>query len=492
MTEPAKPISDEGGRPLLPWERAARQSQPATDDSRGGPQAAQGLRPPTGGKEPSGETHHSFQGIKSRIHRRLLERLNLSNLDKLTREQVTDAIRKVVLDLIGQESVPLNFEEREELVKQVLDEIFGLGPIQPLIEDPDISDVMVNTWKSVFIERNGKIEKTDVRFQDDRHLLQVIDRIVSAVGRRIDDSSPMVDARLPDGSRVNAIIKPLAIDGPHLSIRKFKRDAYGGEDLIRMESLTEPMLEMLRGIVRARLNVLISGGTGAGKTTLLNILSSFIPANERILTIEDSAELQLRQPHVVRLETRPANIEGEGEVPQRLLLVNALRMRPDRIIMGECRGAEAVDMLQAMNTGHDGSITTLHANSPRDALSRLETMISMASLDLPEKAMRQQIASAIQVVIQAQRLSDGTRKISSISEIVGMEGDVITMQEIFAFERMGMDENDRVIGRFKATGIRPRFTERLKAYGIDLSHLLFSNLEEQKKEKKHSVPWERR
>jgi pilus assembly protein CpaF len=492
MTEPAKPISDEGGRPLLPWERAARQAQPSPAPDSAEPPSRGGLRPPTGGKEPSGETHQSFQGIKSRIHRRLLERLNLSNLDKLTREQVTDAIRKVVLDLIGQESVPLNFEEREELVKQVLDEIFGLGPIQPLIEDPEISDVMVNTWKSVFIERNGKIEKTDVRFQDDRHLLQVIDRIVSAVGRRIDDSSPMVDARLPDGSRVNAIIKPLALDGPHLSIRKFKRDAYGGEDLVRMESLTEAMLEMLRGIVRARLNILISGGTGAGKTTLLNILSSFIPANERILTIEDSAELQLRQPHVVRLETRPANIEGEGEVPQRLLLVNALRMRPDRIIMGECRGGEAVDMLQAMNTGHDGSITTLHANSPRDALSRLETMISMASLDLPEKAMRQQIASAIQVVIQAQRLSDGTRKISSISEIVGMEGDVITMQEIFTFERQGMDENDRVIGRFRATGIRPHFTERLKAYGIDLSHLLFSNLEEQKKEKKHSAPWERR
>jgi pilus assembly protein CpaF len=499
MTDPAKPISDEGGRPLLPWERAARQSQPVPDDGRGDPRAAQDQPPSRRAShpgenrgEPPSEAHHSFQGIKSRIHRRLLERLNLSNLDKLTREQVTDAIRKVVLDLIGQESVPLNFEEREELVKQVLDEIFGLGPIQPLIEDPDISDVMVNTWKSIFIERNGKIEKTDVRFQDDRHLLQVIDRIVSAVGRRIDDSSPMVDARLPDGSRVNAIIKPLAIDGPHLSIRKFKRDAYGGEDLIRMDSLTEPMLEMLRGIVKARLNVLISGGTGAGKTTLLNILSSFIPANERILTIEDSAELQLRQPHVVRLETRPANIEGQGEVPQRLLLVNALRMRPDRIIMGECRGSEAVDMLQAMNTGHDGSITTLHANSPRDALSRLETMISMASLDLPEKAMRQQIASAIQVVIQAQRLSDGTRKISSISEIVGMEGDVITMQEIFAFERMGMDENDRVIGRFRATGIRPHFTERLKAYGIDLSHLLFSNLEEQKKEKKHAAPWERR
>ncbi len=500
MTEPAKPAPDESGRPLLPWERAARQAQPAPeDDGRGGPRAAQGLQPPTGGADATGrngagpagtEGQQSFQGIKSRIHRRLLERLNLSNLDKLTREQVTDAIRKVVLDLIGQESMPLNFEEREELVKQVLDEIFGLGPIQPLIEDPDISDVLVNTWKNVFIEREGRIEKTDVRFQDDRHLLQVIDRIVSAVGRRIDDSSPMVDARLPDGSRVNAIIKPLAIDGPHLSIRKFKRDAYGGEDLVRLDSLTEAMLEMLKGIVKARLNVLISGGTGAGKTTLLNILSSFIPANERILTIEDSAELQLRQPHVVRLETRPANIEGEGEVSQRLLLVNALRMRPDRIIMGECRGSEAVDMLQAMNTGHDGSITTLHANSPRDALSRLETMISMASLDLPEKAMRQQIASAIQVVIQAARLSDGSRKISSISEIVGMEGDVITMQEIFNFERMGIDENDRVVGRFRATGIRPHFTERLKSYGIDLSHLLFSNLEPGKD--KHAAPWERR
>ena len=490
MTEPAKPAPGEG-RPLLPWERAARQSQPTTDPAddpgRGGLQAAHGraAEPPSGGNQ------QSFQSIKGRIHRRLLERLNLSNLDRLTREQVTEAIRKVVLDLIAQESVPLNFEEREELVKQVLDEIFGLGPIQPLIEDPDISDVMVNTYKSVYIERQGRIEKTDVRFQDDRHLLQVIDRIVSAVGRRIDDSSPMVDARLPDGSRVNAIIRPLALDGPHLSIRKFKRDAYAGEDLIRMESLTEAMLEMLRGIVRARLNILISGGTGAGKTTLLNILSSFIPPTERILTIEDSAELQLRQPHVVRLETRPANIEGEGEVSQRALLVNALRMRPDRIIMGECRGGEAVDMLQAMNTGHDGSITTLHANSPRDALSRLETMISMASLDLPEKAMRQQIASAIQVVIQAARLSDGTRKITSISEIVGMEGDVITMQEIFTFERMGIDENDKVIGRFKATGIRPRFTERLKAYGIDLSHLLFSNLEQQQKGKS-SAPWERR
>ena len=386
-----------------------------------------------------------------------------------------DAIRKVVYDLLAQESVPLNFEEREELVRQVLDEIFGLGPLEPLIQDPGISDILVNTYKSVFIERNGKLERTDVRFQDDRHLLQVIDRIVSAVGRRIDDSSPMVDARLPDGSSVNAIIKPLAIDGPHLSIRKFKRDALSGEDLLRTESLTEPMLELLAGIVKARLNIIISGGTGAGKTTLLNILSSFIPPTDRIVTIEDSAELQLRQPHVVRLETRPANIEGMGEVSQRLLLINALRMRPDRIIMGECRGGEAVDMLQAMNTGHDGSLTTIHANTPRDSLSRLETMISMASLDLPEKGMRQQIASAIQVVIQVARMSDGSRKLVQMSEIVGMEGDVITMQDIFTFERQGM-EGEKVLGRFRATGIRPRFSDRLKAFGIDLSSMLFSNL----------------
>jgi pilus assembly protein CpaF len=415
--------------------------------------------------------------VKGRIHRRLLERLNLSNLDKLDKEQVVDAIRRVTHDLLQQEGVPLNFEERERLVNQVLDEIFGLGPLEPLIQDPEISDILVNTWKSVFIERRGKLEKTDVRFQDDRHLLQVIDRIVSAVGRRIDDSSPMVDARLPDGSRVNAIIKPLAIDGPHLSIRKFKRDALSGEDLLRYESLTEPMLELLKGIVKARLIVLISGGTGAGKTTLLNILSSFIPVNDRIVTIEDSAELQLRQPHVVRLETRPANIEGSGEVPQRMLLINALRMRPDRIIMGECRGGEAVDMLQAMNTGHDGSLTTIHSNSPRDALSRLETMIAMASLDLPERAMRQQIASAINIVIQVSRLGDGTRKLMQLSEIVGMEGDIITMQDIFIFEREGVGENDKVLGRFRASGIRPRCADRLKAYGVDLSTVLFTNNE---------------
>jgi pilus assembly protein CpaF len=461
------PDAGNGARPPLPWETPAPQAS--------GPSA---FEPPPLPSPPAGRgARVTMAEVKGRIHRKLLERLNLSNLDKLDKEQVVDAIRRVTHDLLQQDGVPLNFDERERLVNQVLDEIFGLGPLEPLIQDPEISDILVNTWKNVFIERRGKLEKTDVRFQDDRHLLQVIDRIVSAVGRRIDDSSPMVDARLPDGSRVNAIIRPLAIDGPHLSIRKFKRDALAGEDLLRYESLTEPMLELLKGIVKARLNVLISGGTGAGKTTLLNILSSFIPATDRIVTIEDSAELQLRQPHVVRLETRPANIEGSGEVPQRLLLINALRMRPDRIIMGECRGGEAVDMLQAMNTGHDGSLTTIHSNSPRDALSRLETMIAMASLDLPEKAMRQQIASAVNIVIQVSRLGDGTRKLMQISEIVGMEGDVITMQDIFLFEREGVGENDKVLGRFKASGIRPRCAERLKAYGVDLSTVLFTNNE---------------
>ena len=417
------------------------------------------------------------QEVKSRIHRKVLERLNLSNLETVSREQAAAAVRQVLQDLLALEDVALNFDEREALLQQVLDEIFGLGPLEPLMKDADISDILVNTSRQVFIEKFGKIQSTDVRFKDDRHLLQVIDRIVSAVGRRIDDSSPMVDARLADGSRVNAIIPPLAIDGPHLSIRKFKRDTLSGQDLTEKKSLTEPMLELLRAIVNARLNVIISGGTGAGKTTLLNILSSFIPATERIVTIEDSAELQLRQPHVVRLETRPRNIEGEGEVSQRSLLVNALRMRPDRIIIGEVRAGEAIDMLQAMNTGHDGSLTTIHANTPRDALSRLETMVAMANLSLPEKAVRQQIASAIQVVVQISRLSDGSRKLITLSEIVGMEGDVITMQEIFQFERRGMAEDGTVLGAFKPTGIRPRFSDRLKAYGINLSSLLFSEPE---------------
>jgi pilus assembly protein CpaF len=417
-----------------------------------------------------------LQEIKGRIHRQLLDRLNLASIDSLAREEVVGEIRKVVHDLLTREAVPLNLDEREDLVEQVLDEIFGLGPIEPLLKDPTISDILVNTFQQVYIERNGKLEQTDVRFKDDRHLLQIIDRIVSAVGRRIDDSSPMVDARLTDGSRVNAIIPPLAIDGPHMSIRKFKRDVLSAPDLMRTGSMTPAMLELLQGTVKARLNILISGGTGAGKTTLLNVLSESIPLTERIVTIEDSAELQLRQPHAVRLETRTANVEGAGAVDQRLLVINALRMRPDRIIMGECRGGEAVDMLQAMNTGHDGSLTTLHANTPRDALARLETMISMAGLSLPEKGMRQQIASAIDVIIQVSRLTDGRRKITSISEISGMEGEVITMQDIFVFDQEGVDEQGQVIGQFRATGIRPKFTERLHAYGIELPVSLFSNL----------------
>ena len=444
----------------LPWERPAA-APPATPERH--------YRPP--------EDQSHFQEVKTQVHRKLLERLNLSNIDELDRDSVVFEIKKIVRGLLSEQTLPLNLHEREELVDQVLDEIFGLGPLEPLVKDPTGSDILVNTHGQVIIERNGKLETTDVRFKDDRHLLQVIDRIVSAVGRRIDDSSPMVDARLQDGSRVNAIIPPLAIDGPHLSIRKFRRDVLSDADMLRNKTLTEPMLEFMKGVVTSRLNVLISGGTGSGKTTFLNVLSGFIPARERIVTIEDSAELQLRQPHVVRLETRPPNIEGMGEVPQRQLVINSLRMRPDRIIVGEVRGAEAVDMLQAMNTGHDGSLTTLHANSPRDALSRLETMISMAGLRLPEKGMRQQIASAIDIVVQLARLADGTRKIINISEIVGMEGEVITMQDLFVFEREGMDKEGNVLGRFRATGIRPRCADRLQQYGVDLAGTLFSEVD---------------
>jgi pilus assembly protein CpaF len=463
---PVRPSPD-----VLPWELPEPSGPRAPLD----PPTAKAAAKAAGPAPKQHDSNAELAEIRSRIHRRLLERLNLQNLDTLDRDQVSTEIRRVVHELIARETVPLNFDERDALVVQVLDEIFGLGPLEPLLKDPEISDILVNTHKQVIIERHGKLEHTDVRFKDDRHLLQIIDRIVSSVGRRIDDSSPLVDARLADGSRVNAIIPPLAIDGPHVSIRKFKRDALSGEDLLRTNSLTEAMLTVLEGIVKARLNILISGGTGAGKTTLLNILSSFIPEDERIVTIEDSAELQLRQPHVIRLETRASNTEGMGEVSQRALLVNSLRMRPDRIVVGEVRSSEAVDMLQAMNTGHDGSITTLHANTPRDALSRLETMISMANLNIPEKAMRQQISSAIDVVIQASRLSDGTRKVMSIAEIVGMEGDVITMQEIFLFDREGIDGDGKVLGQFRPTGIRPHFATRLQAYGIKLPALLFSN-----------------
>jgi pilus assembly protein CpaF len=417
-----------------------------------------------------------LQEIRTRVHRRLLERLNLSNLSDRDQLEAEDEVRTIVRDLLASEETPLNLEEREMLVEQVINEVFGLGPLEPLVRDQRISDILVNAYHMVYVEIDGKLHKTDVRFRDNRHLMQVIDRIVSAVGRRIDDSSPMVDARLADGSRVNAIIPPLAVDGPHLSIRKFRRDVLSDEDFLRHGSLTPEMLELMRGLVKARLNLLITGGTGSGKTTLLNCLSESIPHDERVVTIEDSAELQLRQPHVVRLETRPANIEGQGEVTQRTLVINSLRMRPDRIIVGEVRGAEAIDMLQAMNTGHDGSITTLHANTPRDALHRLETMVSMASLNLPEKGVRAQIASAIDAIIHVQRMSDGTRKVLTIAEVVGMEGDVITMQDLFVYHREGIDEDGKVLGHFAATGIRPKAAERLLEYGIDLDETLFSNI----------------
>jgi pilus assembly protein CpaF len=416
--------------------------------------------------------------LKANVHRKLLNRLNLEALASVERSRAESEIRTLLFDLIAEESMPLSMAERDAILGDVIDEVFGLGPLEPLLRDPTISDILVNTYKQVYVERSGKLERLPTSFQDDRHLMRVIDRIVSGVGRRVDDSSPMVDARLPDGSRVNAIIPPLAVDGPLLSIRRFPAERLKAADLLPIKSLTRPMLEFLEHCVRARLNMLISGGTGAGKTTLLNVLSSFISDRERIVTIEDAAELQLHQEHVGRLETRPPNVEGKGAIRQRQLVINSLRMRPDRIVVGEVRGEEALDMLQAMNTGHDGSLTTIHANTPRDALSRIETMISMGSMNLPERAMRQQIASAIQIVVQQTRMSDGTRKVTSISEITGMEGDVITMQEIFCFEKLGVSQEGRVIGRFRATGVRPKACERLKASGVHLPPDMFEGVTE--------------
>jgi pilus assembly protein CpaF len=414
-----------------------------------------------------------FGAVKAAIHRKLIQKLNLDRLTEVDREAVRREVTQIIEGLVVGESTPMTLHEREQLSLEVLDEVFGLGPLEPLLKDQTISDILVNTHKNVYIERKGLLERTPVRFRDDAHLMAIIDRIVSAVGRRVDESSPMVDARLPDGSRVNAIIPPLSIEGPCLSIRRFRRDPLTADDLITNRTLTTQMLELLRGCVRARLNVLISGGTGAGKTTLLNVLSSYISNRERIISIEDAAELQLHQEHVVRLETRPPNIEGKGAVRQRQLVINSLRMRPDRIIVGEVRGEEAVDMLQAMNTGHDGSLTTVHANAPRDALMRLETMVAMANLNIPDSAIRRQIASAIDVVIQVSRMSDGTRKLITLAEIIGMEGEVVTMQDIFVFRKMGIGKNDEVLGEFIPTGIRPKFAERLATSGIRLPMEMF-------------------
>jgi pilus assembly protein CpaF len=419
-----------------------------------------------------------YLDLKANVHRKLLNRLNLEALASSDRARAESEIRTLLHELLAEENTPLSLGERDTLFNELLDDVFGLGPLEPLLRDPGISDILVNTHKHVFIEKGGTLHRIQTTFQDDRHLMRVIDRIVSAVGRRVDDSSPMVDARLPDGSRVNAIIPPLAVDGPLLSIRRFPAERLKSDDLVKLRAMTQPMLEFLSHCVRARLNAIISGGTGAGKTTLLNVLSGFIGDRERIVTIEDAAELQLHQEHVARLETRPPNVEGKGAVRQRQLMVNALRMRPDRIVVGEVRGEEALDMLQAMNTGHDGSLTTVHANTPRDALTRIETMIAMGATNLPERAMRQQIASAIQLVVQQTRLSDGTRKVTSVSEITGMEGDVITMQEIYVFEKMGVTQDGKVIGRFRATGVRPKCCERLKASGIHLPADMFEGVTE--------------
>jgi pilus assembly protein CpaF len=417
-----------------------------------------------------------YQEMKARLHRAIINRMDLTKLGQLDPEQLHAEVSRLAEELIAVENAPLSAGERERLIGEVRHELFGLGPLEPLLADPDVCDILVNSPKKVYIERRGKLELTNVEFKDDEHLMRVIERIVSTVGRRIDESSPMVDARLSDGSRVNAIVPPLALDGPVLSIRRFGAEPLRMASLIEKNALTKDMADMFEMCVRSRLNVLISGGTGAGKTTLLNALSSYIPNDERIVTIEDSAELQLQQPHVVRLETRPPNIEGKGEVSQRDLVKNALRMRPDRIVIGEVRGGEAIDMLQAMNTGHDGSLTTVHANTPRDALARLETMIQMTGMRLSDRAMRQQVASALDLVIQAARLSDGTRRITSISEITGMEGETITMQEIFHFERKGVDKDGRVIGRYRPTGVRPRFAERLKQYGMQLPRVFFEEV----------------
>ncbi len=418
------------------------------------------------------------QEVKSAVHRELIKKVDLEKLLFMQDTRARQTLLTIILPLVSEQGVPFSASERERIANEVLDEVFGLGPLEPLLQDPTVNDILVNTHDSVYVERGGILEKTNVAFKDSTHLMHIIDKIVSSVGRRVDESAPMVDARLSDGSRVNVIIPPLAVDGPILSIRRFGTVPLTAEDLLGYREYTPQMLDILQKAVKARLNVIISGGTGAGKTTLLNVLSGFISERERIVTIEDSAELRLKQNHVVRLECRPPNVEGKGGVRQRELVINALRMRPDRIVVGEVRGEEALDMLQAMNTGHDGSITTVHANSPRDALSRIETMCMMANLNLPEKAVRQQIASAVQLIVQVSRLSDGARRVTHITEITGTSGDMVSMQDIFLFEKRGIGLNGKVLGRFYATGIVPKFAERLKASGIPIPMSLLDASEE--------------
>lgn len=432
-------------------------------------------QPSQSGQEPFAPAYKSFQELKTSLHRELLNKIDLERLTSLQDVRARTQVQNIIYELIGAANVPLSSSERDRICREVLHEVFGLGPLEPLLQDPTITDILVNTHNQVYVERGGLLELTNVVFKDALHLRHIIDKIVSNVGRRVDESSPMCDARLDDGSRVNVVIPPLAIDGPIMSIRRFGRDAIGVEQLLSKRAITSPMLELLKSAVKARLNIIVSGGTGAGKTTLLNALSSFISEGERIVTIEDSAELQMQQPHVVRLECRPPNVEGKGAIRQRELVINALRMRPDRIVLGEVRGGEALDMLQAMNTGHDGSLTTIHANNPRDAIARLETMSLMADVDLPEKAIKAQIASAVSLIVQVARLSDGNRRVTQISEVTGMTDEVVSMQDIFIFERLGIGPGNRVLGRFRATGIRPAFSDRLKASGISLPANMFEH-----------------
>jgi pilus assembly protein CpaF len=417
-----------------------------------------------------------YQELKFVLHRKLLDRINLEILSSVANDRMRAEVRSAVAKLVEEESTPLNIMEKDRLISEVIDEVFGLGPLEPLLADPTISDILVTTPKLVHIERAGKLYKTPVQFKDDAHLMRIIEKVVARVGRRVDESSPVVDARLPDGSRVNAAIPPVAVDGPLLSIRRFGRDPLKASDLVRSLSVTDTMMMLLEACVKARLNIVISGGTGAGKTTLLNALSSFIPEDERIVTIEDAAELRLSQEHVARMETRPPNIEGTGAIRIRELVINALRMRPDRIIVGEVRGAEAIDMLQAMNTGHDGSLTTIHANTPRDAVGRLEVMVGMANANMGVRSIRQQVSSAIDAFVQISRFSDGTRRVTAITECVGMEGELVTMQDIFVFEKTGITEQGRVTGRFRATGIRPKFYDRLRAAGHQIPANVFQTV----------------